>query len=222
VVGEVIDHFKLWFELPLVVLDFETTGRAASHDDRIVEIAAVRVENLKVVRSWQTYLNPDRPIPEDASLVHGIYGEDVALAPRFRAKAGELLAFCDGAIPCAYNEGFDRGFLMAELWNAGFDARVPIMAWPEWLDILAWTRSVDRFMKNDDGSKASNRLSEACKRRGIETPGAHGALADAKAAAALLAAIAYDMHRSTISELIRRQQLLSSAYDRRHNTPRNR
>jgi len=211
----VIDHFAPWPDVPLVCIDEETTGREPTREDRIVEIAAVRLERWKVVGRWQTYLNPDRPIPEDASRIHGIYDEDVALAPRFRDKAKEFLAFCDGAVPCAYNESFDRGFLMAELWNVGL-SDASLLKWPTWLDVLAYVRSVDRFVKNDDGTKVSNALGAACARRGIETPGAHGALADATAAALLLEAISADMPRGTISELIRRQKLLSAAHDRRY------
>jgi DNA polymerase III epsilon subunit family exonuclease len=209
-----IDHFAAWIDVPLAVIDLETTGMSPSRDDRIVEIAVVRIERMQVVRTWQTYLNPDRPIPEDASRVHGIYDEDVALAPRFRDKADEFLAACAGAVPCAYNEGFDRSFVMAELWHAG-KHNTELLSWPAWLDVLAWVRSTDRFVKSGDGSKISNALGAACARRGIETPGAHGAKADATAAALLLEAISSDMPRSTISELIRRQKLLSAAHDRR-------
>lgn len=212
--GRGLDHFGLWTDLRLAILDLETTGRQANRDDRVVEIAVVRIERMKIVGHWQTYLNPERPIPEEASLVHGIYDEDVALAPRFRDKARSLVEFCDGAVPCAYNESFDRGFLMAELWAAGL-SDCSLLQWPAWLDILAWVRSTDRFVKNDDGSKVSNKLGDACKRRGIETPGAHGALADATSAALLLEAISADMPRGTISEMIRRQRLLGAAWDRR-------
>lgn len=210
-----IDHFAMWLDVPLVCVDFETTGREPTRGDRIIEIAAVRLERLRIVKTWQTFLNPDRPIPDDASLVHGIYDEDVALAPRFRDRALDFLAFCDGAVPCAYNESFDRGFLMAELWNVGLSQN-PLLTWPAWLDVLAWTRSVDRFVKGADGEKVSNALGPACARHGIETPGAHGALADATAAALLLESLAHDMPRGTISEMIRRQKHLSAAYEKRY------
>lgn len=210
-----IDHFALWNEIPIVVIDLETTGRAPSHDDRAVEIAAVRLEGMKVVRTWQTYLNPDRPIPDEASRVHGLYDEDVALAPRFRDRARDLLAFCEGAAPAAYQDAFDRGFLMAEFWNAGI-AHNDVLWSTSWIDILAWTRSIDRFVTNGDGSKVSNRLVDACARRGIEVPGAHGALADAHAAAMLLVSLAPDMPRATTSELIRRQKLLGVAHQKRY------
>jgi len=210
-----INHFDLWFEQSIVVLDFETTGYEPTRGDKIVEAAAVRLERMKIVNEWHTFLNPERQIPDEASRIHGIYDEDVALAPVFKQKAPEFIKFCEGAVPCAYNEGFDRGFAMAEFWNAGISLDMPLMSWPCWLNPLSWVRSIDRFVTTEDGSKTSNDLASACARRGITLSGAHGALADTRCLAMLLASLVGDMPRCTISELLRRQPLLGMAYERR-------
>lgn len=204
-----IDHFGLWFDQPIVTIDFETTGYSPSYGDRVVEVAAVRIEKLKVVKKWHSFINPERPIPEEASRIHLIYDEDVGLAPTMRQKGPELLAFCDGAVPCAYSERFDRGFAMAELWRMGPGLDIPLLQWDPWLDPLAWVRSIGRF------GDEKNDLASACARYGVKLENAHGALADAVATAELLIAIAPDMHRSTISELLRRQTLLATTYDKR-------
>jgi DNA polymerase-3 subunit epsilon len=219
-----IDHFGFWYDQPIICIDCETTGIDPTRGDKIVEIAVVRMERMKIVGQWQTFLNPERPIPEDASLVHGIFDEDVALAPKFKQKAAEFTAFCSGSVPCAYNESFDRSFVMAELWDIGMTTTLgsELLGWPCWLDPLSWVRSIGRFTVAEPGEKVSNALGAACERYGIETPGAHGALADATAAALLLAAVSGDMPRCTISELIRRQPLLSAAHDRRKQTARGR
>jgi DNA polymerase III epsilon subunit-like protein len=81
-------------------------------------------------------------------------------------------------------------------------------------------RSIGRFVVSEDGEKVSNSLTAACGRYGIATVGAHGALADATAAALLLEAISGDMPRCTVSELLRRQPLLSAAHDRRKQAAR--
>jgi DNA polymerase III epsilon subunit-like protein len=216
-----LDHFGLWHEQRISMIDCETTGREPTRGDKIVEIAVVRLERLKVVGRWQTFLNPERPIPDDASQVHGIYDEDVVLAPRFKQKAAEFTAFCAGSVPCAYNESFDRGFVMAELWNTGGSALGgELLGWPRWLDPLSWVRSIGRFVVAENGEKVSNSLTAACQRYGVEMTGAHGALADATATALLLEAISGDMPRCTISELLRRQPLLGAAHDRRKQAAR--
>lgn len=208
-----IDHFSLWREQPIVVLDTETTGYTPTRGDRIVEVAAVRMENLRITQTWHSLINPCRPIPDEASRVHCIYDEDVLLAPRFHEKAESLAEFCRGAVPCAYKEQFDRSFMIAEFWGANVKAEHPLLTWSPWLDALDWVRSVDRFLPN---AKGDNSLVNACKRRGIEIAnGAHGALADATAAAQLLAAIAHEMPQCTISELIRRQGAINSAWNKR-------
>lgn len=210
-----IDHFGFWYDQPIACIDFETTGTAPTRGDRIVEMAVVRIERMKIVRRWRSMVNPERSIPEEASLVHHIYEEDVARAPIFGEVAENLIAECRDAIPCAYNESFDRGFLMAEFWNAGLATSLPLLTWPRWLDLLTWVRSVDRFVTTSEGERVSNALVAACARRGIVIDGEHGALGDASALAQLVVALQPDMPRCTSSELIRRQPFLAEAYERR-------
>ena len=104
---------------PIVFFDLETTG--VSHaTDRIIEIAAVKLMpgNQKV--SWVKRLNPGRPIPPDATAIHGITDEDVRDAPEFRHIARELhtwLRGCDfGGYNCAR---FDLPVLVEEFLRAG-------------------------------------------------------------------------------------------------------
>ena len=51
-------------ELSFTVFDTETTGFAIGANDRLIEIGAVHVENLKVTdKVFQTFVNPNRLIP---------------------------------------------------------------------------------------------------------------------------------------------------------------
>lgn len=68
----------------IVVLDTETTGRGPSAD--VVEIAWVVIdEHLEVLDEVATLIDPGRPIPAEATEVHGITDEMVAGAPTFEA-----------------------------------------------------------------------------------------------------------------------------------------
>lgn len=208
-----IDHFAVWRELPIAVIDLETSGFDALHGDRVVQVAAVRLEGMKIARRWSSLINPERSIPEEASRVHGLYDEDVALAPRFAEIVPTLADICADAVPCAYNMSFDRAFMLMEFFEAKKPhLDLPILTWPTWLDALHWVRSIDRFLPNE---KSDNTLVNACARRGIKIEGAHGAPADALACAQLLVAIAPDMARTTVSDLIYRQKHLDTAWDRR-------
>ena len=77
---------------PLVFFDLETTGTDRIQD-RIVEIAAIRISPGGVVATFDRRVNPGIPIPRESTAVHGISDEDVKDAPRFAAIAGEVDAF---------------------------------------------------------------------------------------------------------------------------------
>ena len=75
---------------PLAVFDLETTG-TDPQSDKIVEIALIRVDVSGERRATTRRINPGRPIPKEATAVHGIGDADGATAPLFRDIARELL-----------------------------------------------------------------------------------------------------------------------------------
>lgn len=203
-----IDHFACWLDLPWAIVDVETTGYQPSYA-KIVELAIVRMRGGKVERTWTSLVNPGIHIPSEVTRLHGIDNFDVRNAPRFVETLLATVPLLDGALPVAYNENFDRRFLLSELTDSGFDAiSVPALS-PEWrwVDPCMWVRSLDRFV--EDG-KASNTLEAACRRWGVTFTGdSHRALPDAIATGELLWAMGPEIGRMTASELLRRQALLS-------------
>lgn len=156
------------------VVDLETTGFSPRLGDRIVEIAAVRVRGDGTVLSeWSTLINPLRDI--GAADVHGIADRDIIDAPVFQEVAGDALLQLRGAVLVAHNLAFDMRFLTAEFDRADFDIR----AWPS-LCTLRLSELVEPYA-------SPRKLADCCSRHGIEVAAAHNALADARAAAALLA-----------------------------------
>jgi ATP-dependent Lhr-like helicase len=161
-------------ESEFCVIDVETTGFSPRLGDRVVEVAAVRINGYgAVLDEWSTLVNPGRDI--GATHVHGITAGDVLDAPPFSEIAGDLLARLDGAVFVAHNLRFDWGFVSSEFARAG--AELP--AWPG-ICTLALGGVVQR-------SVPSRKLGACCAQLGIEMPAAHDALGDAQAAAALLA-----------------------------------
>ena len=75
---------KLKLNRPLCFFDLETTGVNVT-TDRIVEIAVLKLnpDGNKEEKVWR--INPECPIPAQASAVHGIYDADVADEPNFKA-----------------------------------------------------------------------------------------------------------------------------------------
>ncbi len=104
---------------PIAFLDLETTGINITND-RIVEIAIVRIQldGSKVVK--RKLINPTIPIPKASSDVHGITDEMVKDAPTFKQVANELKQFMDNCDMGGYNSNrFDLPLLIEEFSRAG-------------------------------------------------------------------------------------------------------
>lgn len=112
---------KLHLKNPLIILDLETTGINVA-SDRIVEIALLKIhldgsEEEKVIR-----INPEMPIPEKATQIHGITDEDVRDAPVFKEIARTLAKFMEGCDLAGFNSNrFDIPLLAEEFIRADVD-----------------------------------------------------------------------------------------------------
>ncbi|MCW5645313.1 MAG: DNA polymerase III subunit epsilon [Rhodoferax sp.] len=109
-----------------VMLDLETTG-GNPVSDRIIEIAAVRVEEGREVARWSTLVNPGRWVSPFITSLTGIDNAMVSEAPRFEAVAPRLLELLDGAVLVAHNARFDHGFLKNEFQRIDIDLRTRLM-----------------------------------------------------------------------------------------------
>lgn len=99
----------------LIVFDTETTGLEAAGGDEIIEIGAVPVIDGRIREdcAFQSLIDPDRPIPPDATRVHGITDEMVRGKPRLEVVLPEFLRYCGPHALVAQNASFDLGFLEA-------------------------------------------------------------------------------------------------------------
>jgi len=160
---------------PLLVFDLETTGTSVA-DDRIVELAVVRLlpDGSRQSRAWR--MNPGMPIPPAATAVHGLCDADVAGCPRFAELAEELAAVFEGCDLAGFNcERFDIPLLRAEFARTGRSFPAPDVAVVDAFGIFV------KREPRDLGAAVRTFL-------GREHVGAHGAAADAEATADVLAA----------------------------------
>jgi DNA polymerase-3 subunit epsilon len=193
-----------WIDMPIALLDVETTGRDPS-TDRVVEVGIVVGRHGDVIARYNWLINPGIPIPEEVRQVHGISDADVKDSPRFEAIAHEVAAALTGCIPAAYNAAFDRAFMQAEFGRAALlagqafgpaeskaagltsQAAAPALRRDvEWLDPLVWAREIQR----EEKSKA---LGEVAARLGVKLETAHRAMDDAEAALLVFYKLAKDM-----------------------------
>lgn len=104
--------------MSFVVVDVETTGGRPQAGDRITEFAAVVVRDGAVAESFETLVNPDRPIPPWITRLTNISWDMVREAPRFRDVCDEVLAMVGGHVFAAHNARFDWGFVSMEVERA--------------------------------------------------------------------------------------------------------
>jgi DNA polymerase III epsilon subunit len=102
-------------DFDLVFFDLETTGLDVTKGDAICEIGALKINNRKIVDKFESLINPKRPIPREAYLIHKICDKDVEGAPFFGQIADKLVNFFKDSIIFAYNIEFDLNFISYEL-----------------------------------------------------------------------------------------------------------
>ena len=114
-------RMKLNLTKPLIVFDLETTGLDLVND-RIIQISFIKVHPDGKEERENIFINPEKPIPAEVTLLTGISDADVADAPTFKQKAKELLDKFVGCDFAGYNSNrFDVPMLAEEFLRAGVD-----------------------------------------------------------------------------------------------------
>ncbi|MCH5345907.1 MAG: 3'-5' exonuclease [Muribaculaceae bacterium] len=104
---------------PLIFFDLETTGLNITQD-RIVEISMIKLNPDGTVIEKTRRVNPERPIPAEATAVHHITDDDVKNEPTFRQIARSLEQFIAGCDFAGFNSNrFDVPMLSEEFFRAG-------------------------------------------------------------------------------------------------------
>ena len=154
-----------------IVLDTETTGLEVDKGHRLVEICGIELDRrLPTGKVFHHLIDPERDVPQEAVMIHGLDAEKLRGQPVFGQIADSLLEFIGDSRLVIHNADFDLKFLNAEL------ARLNYRAFPQeqTLDTLALARR--RF----PGSSCS--LNELCRRFNFDLSGRskHGARIDAE------------------------------------------
>ena len=155
------------------VFDCETTGTDPDEDE-IVSFGVVLLarDGLEIER-YASLVRPSCPIPKDATAIHGISDADVAAAPTFAELGSRLLELLEGRVFVAHNASFDLAMIQGAFQAAGLEFRPAAVACT--LDAF---RVLEPLAEN-------HQLGPLCERHGVAL-GAHDALNDALAAAALV------------------------------------
>ncbi len=93
-----------------VIVDIETTWLSKDRH-HITEIAAVQFDGTKIIKTFQTLINPQTPIPTFITKFTGITNKMVQDAPTIEEVLPEFFDFLGDHIFVAHNATFDYGFL---------------------------------------------------------------------------------------------------------------
>lgn len=116
----------------VVVLDTETTGFSFNHDE-LIEIAAARMKDGKIVDWFITFVNPGKPIPEEISHLTSITDKDVADAPTPEKALSDLVEFVGTSDIVAHNAEFDKTFVTKNMYGTPLNENL-------WIDSLDLAR----------------------------------------------------------------------------------
>lgn len=154
-----------------IVLDTETTGLYPEDGHRIVELAAIEINDREITPNlFHQFFNPEREVDEGAAEVHGLTWEELQDEPRFAEYANQIAEFIRDAELIVHNAPFDVGFLNSEFERVGL---------PPVEDIC--TRVTDTLViakkLNPDGV---NSLDALCERYKVDESQfiSHGAMLD--------------------------------------------
>jgi DNA polymerase-3 subunit epsilon len=113
-----------WREARLVAVDIETTG-LDPRSDRVISFGAVPIEAGRIVAGASVYglVNPERDLPAESIVIHGIREQDLRDAPSAPEALRPLADALRGAEVVAHAEWVERGFLSKPL--RGLGVRLP-------------------------------------------------------------------------------------------------
>ncbi|MFQ3351080.1 MAG: DNA polymerase-3 subunit epsilon [Candidatus Marivariicella framensis] len=112
---------KLKIERPLCFFDLETTGINITND-RIVEMAILKLHPDEKIEKQVWLVNPEMQIPLEVSEIHGITNDKVADAPTFKEISKIIYNFIKGCDLAGYNsDRFDIPLLMEEFLRSEID-----------------------------------------------------------------------------------------------------
>ncbi|WP_404366706.1 3'-5' exonuclease [Marinobacter sp.] len=177
-------------EVPMVALDFETTG-LDPNEHSIVSIGLVPM-NLQRIHCQQAkhwIVRPPLPLQQKSITIHGITHSDIDQAPDLAEILDDLLAALAGRVVVVHHRGIERPFLDVALrWRLREGIEFPVIDTMAIEAAIHPRRQPGWFDRIRGKSPVSIRLPDCRERYGLPYYSPHHALSDALASAELLQA----------------------------------
>lgn len=153
-----------WAEIDFSVVDVEGNGQIPLE---IIEIAVVQIQKGIVQGSPQVWLvKPNKPVTQQATLLHGITNENLSGRPSFEGISKELLLHLEGRVIIGHNVSVDMRLIGEKL--------------PQW--VLSETLDTLKIARHVFPRQVSYSLEALCKAMGIQPSDRRSHRADSDAA----------------------------------------
>ena len=148
------------------VFDIETTG-LAFRTEKVTEIGAIKIKNGEIIDTFECFVNPEKPIPEEVVNITHITDDMVKDAETIDKVLPKFLDFIGDTVLVAHNANFDIGFMKYNAENYGYKLT------NTYIDTLALARELFPDYKK-------YKLGIIAEKLGIKVDVAHRALDDVK------------------------------------------
>ncbi len=172
------------------IVDIETTGGYAAANG-ITEIAVLVHDGQRVVKQFETLVNPGQPIPRYIQSLTGITDEMVSDAPRFEEVAATVYEMLRETVFVAHNVNFDYSFVKHHLNGAGYTLNTKKLC-------------TVRLSRKVFPGLPSYSLGNLCRSLQISVQGRHRAGGDARATVQLFEQCLAGKGREYIQDMLRR------------------
>lgn len=154
-------------EKDFVAIDVETTGLSCLYNE-LIEISAIKYENMKKTEVFSTLIKPNVDIPAHITKITGITNKMVENSPKIQDVMPKLVKFIGNLPIIAHNARFDYGFLQANSKNSFSKNKL--------IDTVALSRTMAPHLQN-------HKLGTMAKYIGIKEEGFHRAEFDCECCA---------------------------------------
>ena len=155
-------------EATYVIFDTETTGLSARYD-KVIELAAVKMQNGAVIDTFEQFIDPGHPLSQTTIELTSITDDMVRGSKSEKEVFTMFQAFCEGCIVVGHNATFDVDFM-----NAGYARHQMQPLTQPWLDTLPLARFLYPEMRGF-------RLNTLAKKLNVNLEHHHRAVYDAEA-----------------------------------------